>query len=183
MKKNIDINKTAIVSLFSALIIAGTFIKITVVPPVPITLQTLFIYLAALLLGPVLGSLSVFVYLILGLAGLPVFTGGGGPAALLGPTGGFLMAMLPASAVIGILGHNRKQTFSLFRVIIALVVGTAIIYAGGVSWFAHTTEHTIAESLKFTCYPFLIGDAIKMVFATVLAKRFLPAIKDRLDSE
>lgn len=180
MEKRLDINKISLIALFSALIIAGTFIKITVVPPVPITLQTFFIYLSAILLGPWLSTISVFVYLILGLSGLPVFTAGGGPAALIGPTGGFLMSMLPATIVIGLICNLSKEKFNIVLGILALLVGTLIIYLGGVLWFSHVTEHDIAQSLKYTCYPFLIGDTIKIVFALLIGKTFWSRIKERL---
>ena len=77
-------------SLFGAVTAAGAFLIIPF-PLVPITLQTLFLNLAAALLGGRLGALSQVVYILLGIIGLPVFAGGkGGIGVLFGPTGGYL---------------------------------------------------------------------------------------------
>ncbi len=83
-------------SLFTALIAAGTFIKIPMIP-VSMTLQTLFVFLSGLLLPPGHAFLSVLIFIILGLIGLPVFTSGGGIGALLSPTGGFILGFAVAA--------------------------------------------------------------------------------------
>ena len=91
-----EITKIVLVALFAALIAAGAFIKIPLVP-VPVTLTTLFVLLAALCLPPLMALSSIVVYLFLGGIGLPIFTSGGGLAAMLGPTGGYLFGMIPAA--------------------------------------------------------------------------------------
>ena len=91
-----EITKIVLVALFAALIAAGAFIKIPLVP-VPVTLTTLFVLLAALCLSPLMALSSIVVYLFLGGIGLPIFTSGGGLAAMLGPTGGYLFGMIPAA--------------------------------------------------------------------------------------
>ena len=84
-----------LVPLFTALLAAGAYIQIPV-PPVPITMQTLFVFLMGLLLGWKQGLASFMLYLFLGIIGLPIFTSGGGIAAATGPTAGYLWGMLPA---------------------------------------------------------------------------------------
>jgi biotin transport system substrate-specific component len=84
-------------SLFSALIIIGAYLRFPL-PPVPITLQTLFVLLAGFLGGTRMALSSTAIYLLLGAVGLPVFSSGGGLGNLIGPTGGFLIALLPQPA-------------------------------------------------------------------------------------
>ena len=89
-----QITKTVLVALFAALVAAGAFIKIPFVP-VPMTLQTLFALLAAACLPPSMAVSSIVIYIFLGAIGLPILTAGGGLAAVLGPTGGYLFGMIP----------------------------------------------------------------------------------------
>ena len=90
-------------SLFAALISVGAFIKIPV-PMVPFTLQVLFSTLAGLLLGPRLGVVSVGIYILLGLVGLPIFTNGGGPSYIFQPTFGYLIGFIFGAYIIGKMG-------------------------------------------------------------------------------
>jgi len=178
-KQFFTMERLVLISLFSALIIAGTFLRIPL-PPIPITLQTFFVYLAILSLGPVTAFLSVLVYLFLGLIGLPIFTTGGGFAAFAGPTGGFLIGMLPAAFFGGLIAFCKKESSTIFN-IIALVVATLIIYAFGTFYFSYSLNKTISESLVLCCYPFLIGDAVKIISAVLLAVSFRPRIQERLN--
>lgn len=93
-KQPLKTNQMILSALFTALISIGAFIKIPI-PVVPFTLQFLFTMLAGLLLGGRLGTLSVLVYILLGLVGLPVFTEGGGLAYLLKPTFGYIIGLWP----------------------------------------------------------------------------------------
>ena len=96
-------------SLFTALIAVGAFIKIPV-PVVPFTLQYLFTMLAGLILGPRLGTISVTAYMLLGLAGLPIFTEGGGLWYVLKPSFGYIIGFC-----IGTYVHARRQTEKAHR--------------------------------------------------------------------
>jgi len=100
--------KTVLTALFASLIIVGAYIRFPL-PPVPITLQTLFVISASLLGGTAIGLGSVAIYLLLGAVGLPVFTAGGGLGILLGPTGGFLFGLLPAALLAGIAGNYARK--------------------------------------------------------------------------
>ena len=91
-----QIRKITLTALFAAMISAGAFIRIPMAP-VPITLTTLFTMLGSACLPPSLALSSIIVYIFIGAAGLPVFTSGGGLASLLGPTGGYLIGMIPAA--------------------------------------------------------------------------------------
>jgi len=178
-KKYFTTERLVLIALFAALIIVGTFLRIPI-PPVPITLQTFFIYLASLVLGPFAAFLSVAIYMFLGLIGLPVFTSGGGFAAFIGPTGGFLLGMLVASFVGGLIAFSsKKSNFALN--LIALLVETVIIYGLGNWYFSVSLNKTFLESLKLCCYPFLIGDTVKIILCLILAKNFRVKIQDRLN--
>ena len=120
-------------SLFAALIAIGAFIKIPV-PIVPFTLQVLFSTLAGLLLGPRLGVISVGIYLLLGLVGLPIFTKGGGPSYIFQPTFGYLIGFLIGVYVTGSIAHKTKNP-SLKRLITASLVGLTIVYIIGMIYY------------------------------------------------
>ena len=114
-------------SLFTALIAVGAFIKIPV-PVVPFTLQYLFTMLAGLILGPRLGTISVTAYMLLGLAGLPIFTEGGGLWYVLKPSFGYIIGFCIGTYVTGTLAAKlKKRTFA--RYLAANLAGLAVVYA------------------------------------------------------
>ena len=160
-----------LVPLFTALIAAGTFIKIPMVP-VPITLQTLFVFLSALLLSPGQAAASVALYLAIGALGLPIFTSGGGIAAMLGPTGGFLIAMLPAAFIGSII--VKKDHSSIIKSIIALLAMEAVIYIIGITWLKVQRDLTLTAALMGGLVPFIPGDIIKIAVAVIAAKYLYP---------
>lgn len=155
--------KTVYISLFTALIASGAFIRIPL-PPVPVTLQTLFVYLAGLLLPLKLSFSSVALYLLLGLAGLPVFTTGGGPAALVGPTGGYLIGLIPAVAVLSISG-NRNNIAN----IIVCILASLCIYVPGLFRLKSTLSLSWQGTISAGLLPFLPGDILKIAVALTAA--------------
>lgn len=165
-----------LVSLFTALLAAGSFIRIPL-GPVAITLQSLFLFMSALLLPPKKAVASVLLYLFLGAIGFPVFTSGGGLAGIMGPTGGFLLAMIPASAIGSYLAwKNRKST--LWK-IIALLIANSLLYAFGLVWMAYSLSIGIKAAFITGCLPFLLGDALKIAVA-VAASKHLEQDADRI---
>jgi biotin transport system substrate-specific component len=134
--------------------------------PVPVTGQTLVILLAGLFLGKTLGTASVAAYLVQGAAGLPVFAGGkSGIVTLFGPTGGYLFGFLAAVYFVGLLSELRHKR-SLFQAASALVIGNMIIYVFGLLWLARFVGET--RSLELGLFPFLIGDALKILLGIVI---------------
>ena len=134
--------------------------------PVPFTIQPMIVLIGAAALGSRLGALSQILYLMLGIAGLPVFAFSPelpqGFARLLGPTGGYLMAYPLAAFVTGLLaerGLDRRYLSS----ILAMAVGLSVVFAGGVLWLANGVGMSAALSVGL--YPFLIVDVIKIVAA------------------
>lgn len=133
--------------------------------PVPVTMLTFAVLLVSLVYGPRLALATVSLYLAQGILGLPVFAAGGGIAYLMGPTGGYLLACLPAAFVAGVLAQRGWGT-QAGRVFLAMLVGSFIFYLVGASWLASFVgpEKAIAAGVL----PFLIGDALKAMLAAAL---------------
>ncbi len=162
-------------SVLAAFIAVGAWLRIELpFSPVPITLQTLFVLLAGILLPPAWASASIALYLFAGIIGLPVFAGGtGGFAVIMGPSGGFLIGFFFAALVVSLLsGYGRKQTARLpalfFIDIGALIVGTFIIYAWGYPWIIYVLEWDWRLGLVRAVVPYLPGDILKIIAAALL---------------
>ncbi len=173
--------KSVISALFAALISAGAYIAIPL-GPVPFVLQNFFVILAALLLRPSGALLSVTLYLLLGALGLPVFSGGtGGFAHFFGPTGGYLLAYLPAAflgsltaaAGTGLRGNIARGAVNGA----AALICAATVYLVGVPWLRMTTGISRNAALAAGFYPFIVGDLIKIAVALAIA---LP-LRERID--
>ena len=162
-------------SLLAALMTAGAYISIPV-GPVPIVLQNMFVFLAGLLLGSRWGLVSVGVYLLAGACGLPVFAGGmGGIGRIVGPTGGYLVGYLPAVFIIGYLSQKGAARLSIDMM--AMICGTIVLYACGVTWLKILTGMTWSKALAVGMLPFLIGDALKIAAAAAIARGLRPVIR------
>ncbi len=175
MNTSKQLKMTVYTSLFVALIAIGAFIAIPI-GPVPIVLQNMFVLLAAIILGPVWGLACVAIYLLIGLAGLPVFAGGtSGIGKLFGPTGGYLLGYLPAVFVTAWIskGLGKKMPVD----IIAMLMGSLIVYGAGVPWLKVATGMTFEKAVAVGMVPFLIGDALKIIAAAFIAKSLRPVIK------
>jgi len=131
--------------------------------PVPFTMQTFVVLALGLVYGPMLGAATVLAYLGQGLLGLPVFAAGGGPAYLAGPTGGYLIGMVPAAWVAGQLAL-RGWVRHPVSAVLAAGLANAAVYVIGVGWLAAwmgSLEQAVAAGLL----PFLPGAAMKVVGA------------------
>ena len=159
-------------ALMAALTAAGAYLAIPL-GPVPIVLQNLFIMLAGLLLGGRWGLISVAVYLLAGAVGLPVFAGGtGGVGKFVGPTGGYLLGFAAAAYLIGIISESGRGRVAID--VLAMVAGTLIIYAVGVSWLKVVTGMSFSKAFTVGMLPFLIGDALKIAAAIPIARALRP---------
>jgi biotin transport system substrate-specific component len=161
-------------ALFAALIAGGAFIAIPLpFSPVPVVLQNLFILLAGLVLGPVLGTASAALYLFVGALGLPVFAGAvGGIARFAGPTGGFLVGYFFCALTAGLIAGFPRAGIPvpLWRIIAAAVLGLFVVYIPGV-FRLYLIYRDWTQSLVNGFLPFLIGDGIKAVIAIAAAPR------------
>jgi len=175
MDQTNQLRMTVYSSLFVALIAMGAFIAIPI-GPVPIVLQNMLVLLAGIILGPVWGIACVGIYLLIGLAGLPVFAGGtSGIGKLFGPTGGYLIAYLPAVFATGAISRGLKK--SMAGDVIAMVAGSLIVYAIGVPWLKMAFSLSWQKALAAGMVPFLIGDGLKIAAAAFVAKKIRPLIK------
>lgn len=168
-------------ALFAALTAAGAFIRIPLGYS-SITLQFFFTAMAGCLLGPVWGPVSQTVYVALGLIGLPIFTQGGGLTYLLQPTCGFLIGLLPAAWVIGLLTAHRPP--HPVRTALACLAGLAVLYAVGLPYMAVILNQYMGKAMDFSAIlwagmlPFLPGDMLKIAVTTALA----PLLQKRLSA-
>lgn len=138
--------------------------------PVPINLATLAIFIAGGLLGPVFGSISLTVYVILGAVGLPVFAQfSGGVGIILGPTGGYILGYIGAAFMTGLIAKRLSHSF--WGNVLAMTAGLAVCYAMGTAWFMISTGTGLLAALGMCVVPFLIGDALKIACAAFLVNR------------
>lgn len=163
-------------ALFGALTAAGAFIVIPL-PPVPITAQTFFLNVAAILLGGPLGAASQFIYVMLGIVGMPVFSGGkAGLGVLFGPTGGYLLGFIIAAFVIGIVNKIRKEA-GIFWNIFSMLIGMLIIYLLGSIQLSIVAKMDFSKALAVGVLPFIPGDIIKIILAAVICLRLKGRVK------
>jgi biotin transport system substrate-specific component len=134
--------------------------------PVPVTGQTFAVLMIGALLGARRGCLAVLAYIVEGVAGLPVFAVGAGPAVLLGPTGGYLFGFIPAVYITGRLaemGWDRR----IGTTVLAMVFGNLAIYTFGLFWLCFLTGFNTTV-LTLGLYPFIVGDLVKIILAAIL---------------
>jgi len=166
-----DLTKAVLSCLFAAFISLGAYIAVPIPgTPVPIVLQNFFIILAASALGPWWGLMSVGIYLVFGLMGLPVLSGGtGGPSRFLGPTGGYLVGYIPAVLAMGWISRIGKRGFLVH--LSSGIAGMAIVYALGVVRLKSLLDLDWSRSFATGLLPFLPGDVVKIVLAALAAPR------------
>ena len=171
-----ELTKAVLSSLFAALISIGAYVALPLPgTPVPFVLQNLFIIVAAAVLGPRWGFLSVLIYLLFGILGMPVFSGGtGGIAKLLGPTGGYLVGYLPAALAIGFLADRGKRRFP--SLLLAGFAGMTIVYCFGITWMKLSLGMSWGRALASGLLPFLLGDLVKILLAAFLVPRIAAAM-------
>ena len=160
-------------AMMTAIIAACSWISIPAV--VPFTLQTFGVFLTVGLLGGKRGSMAVLVYILLGAAGIPVFSGfTGGIGRLLGNTGGYIVGFLASALVMWALEKVMgRKTWALA---VQMVLGLIACYAIGTVWFMVVYSGTsgavgLMTVLGWCVIPFIIPDLIKIAMALVLTKR------------
>lgn len=135
---------------------------------IPITAQTFAVLLTGALLGSRLGAMAMIVYLIEGASGLPFFYGGhGGPAHLLGPTGGYLVAFPAGAFIVGAFAENGWDKRFLTAVV-AMAVGSLVILLAGWAWFMVLTHASPLAAFKISVAPHIVGDVVKILLAAAV---------------
>ena len=140
------------------------------VGPIPLSLATFAVYLAGAALGKKRGTLAVGLYLLIGLIGVPVFSGfSGGFQKLAGVTGGYLIGYLPCAWLSGagaeLCCEKGKPRWMMPAMMAA---GTMVLYIIGTAWFMIQTGNTLGGALGLCVVPFLPGDAAKIIAVTLL---------------
>ncbi len=134
--------------------------------PVPMTMQSLVVLLIGIAYGSRLGAATVLAYLLVGLAGVPVFAGAAaGPGYVVGPTGGYLAGFLAGATVVGWLAE-RGWDRSLGGAAAAMALGHVLLFVPGVLWLA--TLLGWAKAIAFGLTPFLAGTVIKVLLGVAL---------------
>ncbi len=183
------------IALFAAIICVGCFIRIPL-GVIPIVLQNVLCVLSGVLLGGLLGGAPTALFLIAGLIGLPVYSGGtGGLAVWLGPTGGFLPGYLLGAVTAGLIAgkpsvEQRKCSVMLVvRVSLAILAGMVILYIPGVIRFAYwataagkvpVDKTALAYTMGACVIPYIPGDILKIVIAIPVALKVRPVLAQYL---
>ena len=161
--KKFSTSTMAVVALMTAVlcVLAPFSIPVGVIP---ISLATLGLYLAAIILGSKKATVACLLYLLIGFVGLPVYSGFvGGPAKLLGPTGGYLCGYLLLTYITGWFVDKFPGKWKLC--LLGMVLGTTACYFMGTIWLAFQVKIGLSEAVMVGVVPFIIGDIIKIVIA------------------
>lgn len=183
LTNRLSVQNMTMCSMFAVLITVGAYIKVPV-PVVPFTLQLLFTTLAGLLLGSRLGATSVVLYIVMGLAGLPVFAAGGGLGYVLQPSFGYLVGFAAATWVTGRIAE-KKQPTSLKWILAANYTGLVIVYLFGMVYYYVLCNYVINTPIgvwPLFLYCFLLavpGDIVLCFVAALIARKLMPIIKRR----
>jgi len=157
------------------LVLAGTglvvlcsqpFLTIPMVP-VPITMQTFAVLLVGSALGPARAAVSLGLYLVLGVAGLPVFAGNASGSLFALPSGGYIVGFVVASVVVGWFA-NLAWDRHVLKTLLSFGIGSLVIYAFGAPWLAASLHLDLWTAIMVGVVPFLIGDALKALLAAGL---------------
>jgi biotin transport system substrate-specific component len=168
-KRRVDLRKMTVIALMAAVMcIVGPFSIPLPVTLVPISFTTLIIFLSVYILGLKAGTLSTAIYLLLGLVGIPVFSGfTGGAAKFAGPTGGYLIGYIFLALICGLFADRFRGNRWMY--LIGMILGLAVCYAFGTAWLAVQTGLTFVAALATGVIPFLIGDALKIAVIIAVA--------------
>lgn len=173
--RNSQVFSLTLVAIFAALTAIGAFIKIPL-PIVPFTMQIVIVFLAGSILGSKRGLQSQLVYIFVGLAGLPVFTQGGGPTYVLQPTFGYLVGFAAGAFIIGYIIERGGEEPSRLRFVVANLVGTFVIYAIGAPYVYFALNFlldmpTSASTVFMTAFLSTVGVDIVLAIVTGLFAR------------
>lgn len=160
------------IAVFSVLISVCSWISVP--STVPFTMQTFGIFCTLGLLGGKRGTISILIYILLGLIGIPVFSGfKGGAGVLLGTTGGYIIGFILSALLFWLFtAVFGKKTWS---VLVSMVLGLVICYAFGTAWFMlvyarNTGAVGLMTALGWCVVPFIIPDLLKIALAFSVSK-------------
>ncbi|MEH6945031.1 biotin transporter BioY [Bacillus sp. JJ722] len=153
-------------ALFAAII--GLLAQVSIpIPPVPFTGQTLAVGLAATILGARYGTLSVLLYILLGIVGIPVFSSmTSGLGIVLGPTGGYIVGFIPAAFLTGLYIEKTKLNFT--NAMIANTIGMIVALVFGTVWLKLSSDLTWITAILSGAAPFIVLGLVKAALASYL---------------
>lgn len=147
------------------------------ISPVPISLGMLGVYFVTTVLGMRLGTASVVIYILLGLIGIPVFTGfTAGPGKLLGPTGGYIIGYIFMALICGLFVDRFSKSLPLY--FLGMLLGTAVCYFFGTLWLAHQMQYTFFQALMAGVIPYIPADLVKLIAARAIGWQLRKRLSD-----
>ncbi len=161
-----------LIAMFAVIIAICSWLSIP--GEVPFTLQTFGVFCAVGMLGGKRGTLSVIIYILLGLVGVPVFAGfKGGVGSLVGPTGGYIIGFIFTALVYWLI--TKLLGTKLWAVVLGMVLGLVVCYAFGTAWFVVVYSHKngaigVMQALSMCVIPFIIPDIVKITVAAILVR-------------
>lgn len=182
MKRLFSIKEITYIAMFATMIAVCSWISVPMpVPFVPFTMQTFGIFLTVGMLGLKNGTVSVILYILLGVMGVPVFSGfKSGISALMGTTGGYIMGFVLTAVAAGLI--IRRFGNKIHVTAIAMVVGLVICYAFGTVWFMAVYANTngpigLMTALSWCVFPFILPDLVKITLAVWVSRRLRKYIR------
>ena len=176
--EGIQTKDAAMIAVCAAVMAVCSWISIPAA--VPFTMQTFGVFLAVGLLGGRNGTLAVVIYLLLGAAGLPVFSGfTGGIGHLFGATGGYIIGFVFSALLMWLM--ERLLGRSLKALVASMIAGLLVCYAFGTAWFMVVYARDsgsigMITALSWCVFPYIIPDALKILLAAVMTRRLRPLI-------
>lgn len=166
--KGTGVYNLIIAGLFTALMVVSTFISIPA--PVPFTFQIFVVFLLPLMLDLKYSLLSLISYVLLGVAGIPVFSGfQGGIGVLTGPTGGYILGFLFIVLTVGIARKFKRNSNVIL--LLSMGVGLAMCYLFGSIWYGYVTKTDTLSAFAICVLPYVIFDVAKLLLAFIISKR------------
>lgn len=180
--KSDKLQKMLLTAIFAALTAIGAFLRIPA-GFTSFTLQVFFTCMAGVLLGPYWGAASQLLYVLLGLIGIPIFTEGGGMTYLFKPTFGFLLGLIPAAFLTGLLTAYLKKLPLFGRIALGCLAGLVALYAIGLPYMYWMLGGALSfgQTVISGCLIFLPFDALKIICVTLLGMKLLPLLNRQKD--
>ena len=176
--RRMETKDIAMIAQCAAMMVICSWISIPAA--VPFTMQTFGVFLSVGLLGGRRGTAAVLVYLLLGAAGLPVFSGfTGGLGHMFGATGGYIIGFLFSALVMWLIERLRGK--SVRTLVLSMIAGLITCYAFGTAWFMTVYARDsgsigLITALSWCVLPYVIPDAAKITLAAFLTRRIRPHI-------
>jgi biotin transport system substrate-specific component len=166
MEKKSNVYQMSIIGIMAAVICILGPLSIPI-GVVPISFTNLAIYFVLYTLGMKKGTISYIVYMLIGFAGLPVFSNfSSGPSKLLGPTGGYIIGFMFMALIAGF--FIDKYSNKWYLCFAGMVLGTAVCYAFGTTWLSYQAHLPASKALAAGVIPFIPADLVKILIATFI---------------